>query len=359
MKPSPNISHFITWIAGLILEIILLGESLRVYTTKKHTHVIANRQRQMTVYEIVETTIDAIRVVLLMSLVGLYFGFVTIHNWRHSNDHKNNEADETTGLLNGNGVTNGANGDNHSSGYGSTPNHQKDASTGSTATIPGWTRPVKVPKKNWWDYIHGYKVFFPYLWPAKDRKLQVVMIICFVIVLVQRGINVLVPDQLGVITDILGGELGPVRIPWLEVSLYIFYRFLQGNMGLLGAIRGTLWIPVSQYSYQALSTAAFEHVHSLSLDFHLGKKTGEVLSALSKGNAINSFLENITFQVIPMLVDLGVAIVYFIIFFDAYYAMIVAIVTFSYLYITVRLAQWRVDVRRQMVNANREEDAVK
>jgi ABC-type transport system involved in Fe-S cluster assembly fused permease/ATPase subunit len=95
------------------------------------------------------------------------------------------------------------------------------------------------------------------------------------------------------------------------------YRFLQGNMGLLGAARSALWIPIGQYSYQALSTSAFEHVHSLSLDFHLGKKTGEVISALSKGNAINNFLEQVSFQVAPMLVDLAVAIAYFMIKFDA------------------------------------------
>ena len=88
-------------------------------------------------------------------------------------------------------------------------------------------------------------------------------------------------------------------------------------MGVLGAARSMLWIPIGQYSYQALSTSAFEHVHSLSLDFHLGKKTGEVLSALSKGNAINTFLEQVTFQVVPMLFDLVVAIVYFLVYFDA------------------------------------------
>jgi ATP-binding cassette, subfamily B, vacuolar membrane transporter HMT1/ACLQ len=42
-----------------------------------------------------------------------------------------------------------------------------------------------------------------------------------------------------------------------------------------------------------------------------------------------------------------------------YYALIVAIVTFCYLYITVRMAQWRADIRREMVNKSREEDAVK
>jgi ABC-type transport system involved in Fe-S cluster assembly fused permease/ATPase subunit len=108
-----------------------------------------------------------------------------------------------------------------------------------------------------------------------------------------------------------------------------------------------------------LSTAAFEHVHGLSLDFHLGKKTGEVLSALSKGSSINTFLEQVTFQVVPMLVDLCVAIGYLLIALDAYYALVVTIVTFCYLYVTVRMAQWRAEIRRQMVNASRQEDAVK
>jgi ATP-binding cassette, subfamily B, vacuolar membrane transporter HMT1/ACLQ len=148
-------------------------------------------------------------------------------------------------------------------------------------------------------------------------------------------------------------------LPWVQIAIYIAYRFLQGNMGLLGAIRSSLWIPIGQYSYRALSTSSFEHVHSLSLDFHLGKKTGEVLSALSKGSSINNFLEQVTFSVVPMLVDLGVAVGYFLIKFDAYYALIVAIVTFCYLYVTIRMAQWRADIRREMVNKSREEDAVK
>jgi ABC-type transport system involved in Fe-S cluster assembly fused permease/ATPase subunit len=108
-----------------------------------------------------------------------------------------------------------------------------------------------------------------------------------------------------------------------------------------------------------LSTAAFEHVHGLSLDFHLGKKTGEVLSALSKGSSINTFLEQVTFQVVPMLFDLIIAIGYFLVYFDVYYALVVGISTFGYLYVTVRMAQWRAEIRRQMVNASRQEDAVK
>ena len=221
-------------------------------------------------------------------------------------------------------------------------------------------RPDKVKSKSWWEYIRGYSLFFPYLWPAKSRRLQLVVIFCFAILMVQRYVNLMVPIQAGTITNTLSGESedGPGAV-WLQICLYILYRLLQGNNGLLGALRSVLWLPISQYSYKELSTASFEHVHSLSLDFHLGKKTGEVLSAMSKGSSINSFLEQITFQVLPMLIDLGVAIGYFLIKFDAYYALVVSVVTCVYLYLTVRLAQWRANIRRQMTNLDRRQDAVK
>lgn len=93
-------------------------------------------------------------------------------------------------------------------------------------------------------------------------------------------------------------------MPWVSLLVYVFLRFMQGNMGLVGALRSYAWIPIGQYSYRELSTRAFAHVQSLSLDFHIAKKTGEVMSALSKGSAINSFLEQILFQIFPVLVDL-------------------------------------------------------
>ena len=306
----------------------------------------------MTYWEAVEIGFSILRILFLLALISLYALFVFL---RHAQQKRsasaaklsNGSAEETTGLLNGHAE----NGHTDAKGYGSTPDKQKTS---------GWVRPTNIPSKSWWEYIRGYSLFFPYLWPAKSLRLQITVVVCFVLVMSQRAVNVLVPIQVGNITNLLSGEDGNYNgIPWGPICLYILYRLLQGGNGILGALRSTLWVPISQYSYQELSTASFEHVHGLSLDFHLGKKTGEVLSALSKGNSINTFLEQITFQVFPMLIDLGVAIGYFLIAFDAYYALVVAIVTFAYLYLTIRLAQWRAEIRREMVNSSRQEDAVK
>jgi ABC-type transport system involved in Fe-S cluster assembly fused permease/ATPase subunit len=405
--PSPNIVHLITWSAGLFGEIILLGASIVYYTSphvennslKKEKGEISSSANQ---WEIVELLCDGARVLLLVLCVAFYSFFTyqqRTPSIRRTLRERAAAYDERTPLLNGHSVSGDVHVENgsatpleHGGGspgepanghaYGATGNDS--AGPAAPAEDAAFYRPTTAPARSWWEYLRGYSLFFPYLWPAKSLKLQLTVVICFVLVVMQRLVNIMVPLQMGAVTNMLsyddnedGGSAmfslnkawtsknhssiprEPLEMPWLAISLLIIFKIFQGQSGLLGAARSVLWIPVSQYSYQALSTASFEHVHGLSLEFHLGKRTGEVLSALSKGAAINSFLENITFQVVPMLVDLGVAIAYFAIGFDVYYSLTISIVTFWYLYVTIRLAQMRAEQRRRMTNADREEDAVK
>lgn len=345
------------------MEIALLGASFALYTRSHHEPTAddpngGELEKEMTEWEITEVTLDLVRIILLLALTGFYALFVGLAARKQKKE--NGSAAETTSLLSEEHAENGdANGSSngHANGYGATQPNKKPQKPADAPA--GWEKPTTTPSRSWWEYIKGYSMFFPYLWPSKDRRLQIIVVICFIIMILQRFIQVLVPYQAGVITDDLSGENGATGMPWKAICLYILYRLLQGNNGLLGATRSIIWVPVSQYSFRELSIASFEHVHSLSLDFHLGKKTGEVLSALGKGNAINNFLESVTFQVLPMLVDLCVAIAYFLVEFDVYYALVVAVVTFWYIYLTIRMAQWRAEIRRQMVNSDREVDAVK
>lgn len=357
-KPSPTVAHLATWALAAVLEALLVACSLALYTHAHHEPTAgrpsARLRFHMTDWEAAEVAMDLLRIVLLLALIGFYMAFVVVPQRRLPDDAAS--PSERSSLLpaadrNGhaeNGHANGSYGSVHPVGG----KHQH-----TEGAPPAWSRPTGAPARSWWEYIKGYHVFFPYLWPSKDRKLQVVVIACFLLVLAQRVVNLLVPDQIGNIVDRLAHR--DKGNPWTAIIIFISFRFLQGSNGLLGALRSALWIPVSQYSYRELSVAAFEHVHSLSLDFHLGKKTGEVLSALGKGSSINTFLEQVTFSVVPMLIDLAVAIGYFLVRFDAYYALVIAVVTFWYIYLTIRMAQWRAEIRREMVNADREEDAVK
>ena len=373
-SPSPTIAQFVCWSVAIPVELVILSTSFSVYTSVHHEPIVGNPEggrlrKGITFWESMEMASISLRILILFALVILYSCQTMSMKSHEKASQRANGATEATGLLdsarieNGNGHGHG-NGNGNGNGNGTTNGHTygaTDGAPGPEASKPDpWVRPTTIPSTSWWEYLAGYSLFFPYLWPSKSRRLQIVVTFCFGLLIAQRAVNILVPYQVDIITTALTKADGEnFQVPWLQICLYIVYRWLQGNQGLLSSLRSSLWIPVSQYSYMELSTAAFEHVHGLSLDFHLGKKTGEVLSALSKGSSINTFLEQVTFQVVPMLVDLVIAFVFFLVAFDVYYALAVGISTFGYLYVTIRMAQWRAEIRRQMVNASRQEDAVK
>lgn len=366
--PSPTAAHWVSWIVAWIMEVILLGASLALYTTE-HREPRADRPRggdlekEMTGWEIIEVLLDFVRVFLLAALIGFYALFVFALGPRKgkvaaATEEEEGDAEEHAALLpNANGSAHAGYG-THAAANGAA--HGPPGHGHGHGEVPaGWEKPKTTPERTWWEYIRAYGLFLPYIWPTKDRRLQVNFVICIAIVFLQRALVVLVPVQLGNITNALVDRGGPISMPWIPITIYVVYRLFQGGQGMLGAARSLLWIPIGQYSYRELSVASFEHVHQLSLEFHLGKKTGEVLSALSKGDAVNTFLESITFQMVPMLVDLAVAMAYLSVRFDAYYALSIAVVTFWYVYVTIRMASWRQDIRRQAQTASREESAVK
>ena len=148
-------------------------------------------------------------------------------------------------------------------------------------------------------------------------------------------------------------------MPHWQLLSYVLLRGLQGQQGVIGSFRAILWIPISQSTYRRLTSAAFEHVLWLSLDFHLNKRIGEVMSALSKGSALNTFLDGFAFQLVPMVADLWISAIYFIIEFDFFYALVVISVTWIYLYVTIYMAKYRGRARREMTNRERDMEASK
>lgn len=348
---KPSWAHASTWALAFILESMLLVASLAIYPYEHREPVSSDRdsgqtRKGLTGWAAIEIVLHVLRIIFLLALVFSYAVFVTLPAIRHylAEKRTNESPCETTHLFNSD-VQN-VTGDGP--GYGSAL--EVDAARQRKDKI--------VPSLSFcWLYLRGYSLFLPYIWPAKSLRLQITAVFCLILVLMGRAVNVLLPYQVGVIVNIFSRESGGnLEVPWGEICLFALYCLLQG---LLGSIRSMLWIPIRQYSYQELSTASFEHVHGLSLDFHLEKKIGEVTAALNKAKSINKLLEQITFQALPTLLDLGIAIGYFFVMFDAYYALAVATTTFTHLYITIYLAHWRRGLRREMLDSSRQVEANK
>lgn len=120
-------------------------------------------------------------------------------------------------------------------------------------------------------------------------------------------------------------------------------------MGLLNNIRSFLWINVQQYTSKSVQVQLFNHLHSLSLRWHLGRKTGEVIRMVDRGaTSIDSLLSYILFQILPTIADIIVGIVFFATAFNGWFALIVFGTMVFYLVATIIVTEWRTKYRRDM-----------
>ncbi|RKP02431.1 hypothetical protein CXG81DRAFT_1137, partial [Caulochytrium protostelioides] len=215
---------------------------------------------------------------------------------------------------------------------------------------------------------------FPFLWP-RPRRLQLLVFACFLCLLAGRVINVLVPLQYKIVIDALtttqsttatssnvatgavfrhamlpdGQVHGTPYYAWGSILLYVTYRYLQGGVGVLSSIQYLLWIPVGQYTTREVSVKMLAHLHALPLQFHLNRKTGEVLRVMDRGTAsVGSLLSYIAFNIFPVFVDIGVAVVYFVFLFDGGIALIILSTMVLYIVFTVTITEWRSGWRREM-----------
>uniref|UniRef100_UPI001EAF8858 ATP-binding cassette sub-family B member 6-like n=1 Tax=Oncorhynchus gorbuscha TaxID=8017 RepID=UPI001EAF8858 len=137
------------------------------------------------------------------------------------------------------------------------------------------------------------------------------------------------------------------------VSIYVLLKFLQGGgagtSGFISNLRSFLWTQVQQYTSRVVQVRLFGHLHSLSLRWHLGRHTGDVLSSVDRGtSSINNLLSYIIFSILPTIADILIAILYFVSYFSALFGLIVFICLLIYLTFTILITEWRTKYRRDM-----------
>uniref|UniRef100_A0A182J8S9 ATP-binding cassette sub-family B member 6 n=1 Tax=Anopheles atroparvus TaxID=41427 RepID=A0A182J8S9_ANOAO len=211
--------------------------------------------------------------------------------------------------------------------------------------------------RNAWSKM---RTLLPFLWPKKDVLLQFRVIICFMLLIGGRVINLYVPIYNKKIVDSL--TVRPVDFRWDWILMYVGFKFLQGggtgSMGLLNNLRSFLWIRIQQYTTREIEVELFRHLHSLSLRWHLNRKTGEVLRVMDRGtDSINNLLNYILFSITPTIVDILIAVVFFITAFNWWFGFIVFLTMTLYIIATIMVTEWRTKFQRRMNLADNQQKA--
>ncbi|XP_029376334.1 ATP-binding cassette sub-family B member 6 [Echeneis naucrates] len=207
-------------------------------------------------------------------------------------------------------------------------------------------------QSTWQGFTKKVRLLVPYLWPRGNVFLQLLVIFCLGLLGIERAINVFVPIYYkNIVNELTDGR------SWHTVAttvcIYVVLKFLQGGgagaSGFVSNMRSFLWIRVQQFTNRVVQVRLFAHLHSLSLRWHLGRKTGDVLRSIDRGtSSINSLLSYIVFSIFPTIADIVISIIYFITYFNAWFGLIIFICMVLYLTLTIIITEWRTKFRRDM-----------
>jgi ATP-binding cassette, subfamily B, heavy metal transporter len=188
------------------------------------------------------------------------------------------------------------------------------------------------------------RTLFPYLWRYRLRV--VAALSCLV---GAKVANVAVPL---VFKDMIDGLSATQQVLALPILLLALYGLLRFSTALFTELREILFARVTQRAVRQVALEVFRHLHSLSLRFHLERQTGGVSRDIERGSrSISSLISYTLYSILPTLVEIGLVLGILFVKYDSGFALITAISLLAYIVFTIKVSNWRIDIRRS-VNEN-------
>ncbi len=183
-------------------------------------------------------------------------------------------------------------------------------------------------------------------------KLRVFLAVA--LMLLSKLITIAIPYSFKWVTDTLAGKLSLDAVPLPQVmvgaaSLAIVFGLLRILMSLTQQGRDALFAAVAMNAVRRLAIEVFEHLHRLSLRFHLERKTGGLTRVLERGrNAIETIIRTSMLTAVPTIVEFALIVAAMLYSFDWRYVAAISLTVVVYLAYTTIATNWRINIRRSM-----------
>src|SRR5277367_5156401 len=207
---------------------------------------------------------------------------------------------------------------------------------------------------------------WPYIWPADRPDLKSRVVAATVLLFVAKFATMAVPFTFKWATDALAGHgTAPVDpnnwLIWVfaaPVVLTLAYGGVRVIMALLTQWRDGIFAKVAMNAVRRLAMLTFEHMHMLSLRFHLERKTGGLTRVLERGrNAIETIVRMVLLQLAPTIVELVLIVAVLLFHFDWRYVVVITITVALYMWFTYLATEWRINIRREMNTSDTDANA--
>ncbi len=184
----------------------------------------------------------------------------------------------------------------------------------------------------------------PYLWQYKWR-----VVIALSLMVCAKLANVSVPLLLKELVDAMSLKPSdPQAVLVVPVALLVGYGALRLMTSAFTELRELVFAKATQGASRSIALQTFEHLHALSLRFHLARQTGGMTRDIERGvRGIESLISYSLYSVIPTLIEVGLVLTILAVKFDAWFAGITLTALVFYIFFTVRVTEWRTQFRKQ------------
>jgi len=203
---------------------------------------------------------------------------------------------------------------------------------------------------------------WPYIWPGDRADLKLRVVAAMVLLLFAKLATVAVPFTYKWATDALAGQGSApfaasawVWVIAVPIAMTIAYGGMRLLMALLTQVRDGLFARVAMHAVRRLAILTFEHMHRLSLRFHLERKTGGLTRVLERGRTgIEVIVRMVILQLVPTILEVGLIIAVLLYQFDWRYVLIILATIAFYMWYTYSATEWRIGIRRKMNESDTE-----
>ena len=152
-----------------------------------------------------------------------------------------------------------------------------------------------------------------------------------------------------VLRDLVDSFDSSLQVLVLPVSLLLAYGALKLANSLFSELRDTVFARVRYHAMRQLSNQVLEHLHNLSLRFHLERKTGAISRDLERGTrSVSTMMNFMVFSFIPIFVEFTLVAVILLANYDGIFALITFGTIIVYALFTVAISNWRINYRHTM-----------
>jgi ATP-binding cassette, subfamily B, heavy metal transporter len=221
-------------------------------------------------------------------------------------------------------------------------------------------------KADSWSLFSTLFHMWPYIWPSDRADLKARVLFATVLIFLAKLATIAVPFTFKWATDALAGQgTAPIGAnDWLAwavatpIVMTVAYGGTRIVMGVLTQWRDGIFAKVAMNAVRRLAFLTFEHIHLLSLRFHLERKTGGLTRVLERGrNGIETIVRMLLLQLLPTIVEIVLVGWVLLFHFDWRYLIVVLLTVALYVGFTFYATEWRINIRRSMNESDTDANA--